>query len=79
MVAFFFPKRRKKKMPKMCAFHVPGMRATVYVNPTLVRMLLPSGANNDQTIIKFDDNHSTNVPMPADQVARLLDAALNAG
>ena len=61
-------------MPKMCVFHVPGGDAPVYVNPTVVRVLRPGPG---YTNISFDKEHSVSVDLQVDEVARMLDAAMN--
>lgn len=64
-------------MPKMCALHVPEMASAIYVNPAAVR-ILRIGVTGAQTIIEFEKDYSITVPMPIEQVRRLLDVALNA-
>jgi hypothetical protein len=71
----FRPLSEGEEMPKMCGLVTGSKGDVIYVNPMLVRLLRPGSPGN--TLIVFDDNHSTVVALPTDQVRAALDRALN--
>jgi len=63
-------------MPKFCEMPTASPHGgPIYVNPIQVRYIRP-GNSNTCTLI-FDDNQSTPIGLPAEQVRQLLDKALN--
>ena len=58
-------------MARFCEFVDQGSNQIVFVNPDTVRTI-GATANNDGTIIQFDDAHSITVPQPVETVAKKM-------
>jgi hypothetical protein len=73
MIGGIISRKRRKKMPKMCAFP-GGSVGPLFVDATQVRMI--KSISPTETLLEFSNDRKCTVDLPLDQVKRTLDAAL---